>query len=327
MSKLDYSQEDVHTQFESALYGKRLREVRDNAGVTGAAVIRGYQAITRNRPEPDFRQSVANKSWLSKFERGTPGQFVTGAELKALIAAIEPTVEARDRLWEIIAGSDHGLRNDSTSTKYGLRMLRSISRWQVLDRGGALRRLQRIEGLKVEPGVVLPYVQGRSRHSTPGSSIREKLTLTDVSDFPKKVSFVVDEDSDANVFNWRLVIAGSLTEHDPPLSYSLSSSFNNAILMSNEAVARAYGQDIFKYDYVSGHAETPTESIELDISFPSGVSVEYYPGVFWGPKEWFFHDAELLRVRSGFKVSESRATFVIAKPIVGFRYFIYWSFR
>jgi hypothetical protein len=41
----------------------------------------------------------------------------------------------------------------------------------------------------------------------------------------------------------------------------------------------------FKYEYISLRMEMPTEKAELDISFPKGYPVDFFPGVFFGESE------------------------------------------
>lgn len=210
-------------------------------------------------------------------------------------------------------------------SKYGLRARRAISSWQITDQEGTLHRTQRVEGLKVDDGVSLAYVQGHTELWTPGSTVQEQPHLSETSEFPKTISFVLDQSEIAHL-RWRLVVAGSLTQHDPPLDYTIRGAYHRGVLMSNEAVARAYASDEFNNDYFAWDAEVPVETVELAVNFPISVFVKCFPGVFWGQSEWFFHDLELSRVRDGFSKSDHGGRFVIEKPTIGFRYFIYWTF-
>ena len=208
-----------------------------------------------------------------------------------------------------------------------LRARRVTSTWHILDNTGTARRINRMEGLEVERGVILPYIRARSLLWTPGSSLREKPTIVQDSDFPKKVTLEPAEESDPKMSNWRIMIAGSLTDADPPLSYTMSTTYDRAVLMSNDAVAAAYSKDEFKYDYRSWYAELAVEWLELRVEFPDDVSADFFPGVFWGPSEWYFDHVELSRVSRGFAAGRHLATLVVEKPRCGFRYFIYWCFK
>jgi hypothetical protein len=85
-------------------------------------------------------------------------------------------------------------------------------------------------------------------------------------------------------------------------------------------VEKTYRHENFKYEYVSLKTEMLTEKAELEISFPSGYPVELKPGVFFGDESR--DDATKLIEPGdyGSRKTESTATFVINKPLVGFNY-------
>jgi len=244
----------------------------------------------------------------------------------AVIAAVATarSTRFRNRLEIEQQRAGQTLQNRSFS-KYGLRASRAVSTWRVLDTTSTLVRTQRIDNLRADEGVSLSYIRGRSWHSAPGASLRTPPRLVHVSDFPKQIALENESDSIENCV-YRLLVTGSLDSGDPPLSYTVETVYDHAILLSNEAVARAYAGDDFKNDYVAWEAELPVDAIELSVEFPAGIKAKCYPGVFWGPSEWFFHNQELKRVRDGFLLCESGARFRIDKPVIGFRYFIYWTF-
>jgi hypothetical protein len=127
-------------------------------------------------------------------------------------------------------------------------------------------------------------------------------------------------------YQYYVEITGGLTSHDPPLSYTEEMSYSAAILMSNEAVAQAYSKDAFRHEYLAWETNIPTEELVLVVSFPAKIPVKCYPGVFWGRTEWWFHNQELTRIENTFLAEQNGARLVVSRPIIGFRYFIYWVF-
>lgn len=157
-------------------------------------------------------------------------------------------------------------------------------------------------------------------------SIRQPVTLNVTSQFPRRLSLVVDEPAKASRTHWQIVSDGPFTSDDPPLDYSICCSYNKAILMSNQAVAEAFAKDEFKYDYFSWDPSLPIDSVVLTMTFPPGIAVKFFPGVFFGQTEWMFNHRELDRIRSGFSSDSHHAVFSIHRPSPRFRYFIYWTY-
>ncbi|HVZ23401.1 MAG TPA: winged helix-turn-helix domain-containing protein [Vicinamibacterales bacterium] len=212
-------------------------------------------------------------------------------------------------------------------TPSGLKAKHAFSIWEILDDEGTVRRTQRIEGFRVGDGISLEVLEGKTGMWTPGGDKKIPPEFSLLTSFPKSVRYEAKDVLGDGRYRWQLIFGEPLNSQDPPLDYMITETYSRAILMTNEAAAAAYAGDPFKHEYCAWDANLPVESITITVSFPERLRLEFSPGVFWGASEWFFHTAELERVRHGFSATNHNAAFSIEPPSVGFRYFISWRFN
>jgi len=208
--------------------------------------------------------------------------------------------------------------------KYGLKADSAASNSEVLDTEGNSRTKRCWKGVKVKDGgMAWSHIHQRIWIGTPGGKIKSGPSLRSHSAFPKDLSLVILKKTDQEC-EFQLEITGGLTANDPPLDFEISTDLSKAVLMSREEVETAYHNDLFKRDYHSMDVEFPVDSLELSVIFPENFPIQLFAGVFAGRSE-VLHDPEYNRVKGGFTTNSRGATFKIDGPLVGFRYFIYWT--
>lgn|GEM_PF-6808599 len=206
--------------------------------------------------------------------------------------------------------------------RYGVSAERSSVSFTIDDLEGSATIRRKLEGIKVSGPIKIDQIPGRI---APGS---RNGRITRHPAFIRKVKFrkpviLTPRVQEENLSLFDVVIKGSLTQTDPKLNFEYESSVTKSFLMTREEVDKAYQKQDFKYEYISLRMEMPTDKAELDISFPKGYPVEFFPGVFFGESE-SMHDSELNRVTKGFSTNGSTARFTVINPLVGFNYIIYW---
>jgi transcriptional regulator with XRE-family HTH domain len=196
--------------------------------------------------------------------------------------------------------------------------------FEIVDlKGNAIAR-RVFRGIQPEPGIILNHIPGQIVMLTPGSRIVSGPKLADLSAQAKGLDLVVKRHGDA-IQSYRVLVANGLASDDPPLSFSIETRFERAVLMTTEEVRDAYASDEFQWDYFSYDVVVPTDLLTLEVSFPRETTVELFPNVFFAWSELVCHP-ELRRTRNGFDVTPNRARFVVRNPRIGFRYLIYWTF-
>ena len=94
--------------------------------------------------------------------------------------------------------------------------------------------------------------------------------------------------------------------------------------MNLQAVKDAYANDIFKWDYHSVKVAFPVNQLTIEVECAEDFGFETFPSVFYGDES--YHDVEFQRVRVGFtRNSNTKSTFNIEEPKLGFEYLIYWK--
>lgn len=206
--------------------------------------------------------------------------------------------------------------------RYGVSAERSSVSFTVNDLDGSATIRRKLEGIKVSGPIKIDQIPGRIAPGTRNGRITKHPAFIQKVKFRKPVILTprIQED---NLSLFDVVIRGSLTQSDPKLDFEYESSVTKSFLMTREEVDKAYQKQDFKYEYISLRMEMPTEKAELDISFPKGYPIEFFPGVFFGESE-SMHDSELNRVTKGFRTTNCSARFTVVKPVVGFNYIIYW---
>jgi hypothetical protein len=193
-----------------------------------------------------------------------------------------------------------------------------------IDKAGNTKAIKGWRGIQLRKGTVMAQIPGRLWIDTPGGKIDGDPRLTKHTELGKNVSLVIRKKTDTEC-DYSVEITGYLTGDDPPLDYEIVANYSKAVLMTKQAVAAAYASASFKFDYHSFDVEYPIESLSLEVTFEQGVSVQAFGGVFLGRSE--NQDAvEFQRVQKGFTPQSRGGRFVIRKPNIGYRYFIYWAF-
>ncbi|MBV9611197.1 MAG: hypothetical protein JO091_01940 [Acidobacteriaceae bacterium] len=206
---------------------------------------------------------------------------------------------------------------------YGRQAEEAYSRMEILNLDGDSRTTMRWTGIKLSQGVLLTHLSGRVWVSTPQATIRSGPRLVSSSEFPKEISLVLTKDTPAER-EYNIEIPALLTPNEPPLDFEIETEFCKSVFMYREAVDAAYSNDEFKRDYHAFDVEFPINKILLEVSFPENFPVTTFAGVFAARTENFY-DVEFQRVKGGFEKTTRGGRFAITSPLVGCRYFIYWT--
>jgi hypothetical protein len=212
--------------------------------------------------------------------------------------------------------------------RYGVSTMENVVRLEITDLSGSATFQRRMRGIQVtkKGGIKIDKISGLLASSTPGSRIIKYPTLTEKPKSPKTVS-IKHKQKKRNLDDFDIVIHGSLTQFDKPLSFAYESAVTKFCLMTREEVERAYRGKDFRYEYVSLRMEMPTRKAVIEVAFPDGYAAQVSdlnPAVFFGESE-AIHDSELYRVRRSFKRTKRGARFTVSKPLIGFTYLIAWS--
>lgn len=206
--------------------------------------------------------------------------------------------------------------------RYGISAERSSISFMIDDLDGPAIIRRKLEGIKVSGPIKIDQIPGRIAPGTRNGRITRHPAFIRKVKFRKPVILTPRiQENNLSVFD--VVIKGSLTQSDPKLDFEYESSVTKSFLMTREEVEKGYQKQDFKYEYIALRMEMPTQKAELDISFPKGYPLEFFPGVFFGESE-SMHDSELNRVTKGFSTTGCSARFTVIKPVVGFNYIIYW---
>lgn len=224
---------------------------------------------------------------------------------------------------EIATQSAKSLRSDEAESRFGWKAETVSSRMRIINEEGdsVVRRCWR--NITPSEGVEISHLGGTFWVGTPGGVISSPPELNMPNNFPKNVELNYVRENDQR-YRYNVEILGSLTEHDPPLDYDVVVEYEGNVLMDENEIKEAYKDDIFKYDYFVFDVHTPVDELVLEVNFPRTVETNLYPGVFFGDSE-IQNDQELQRIRGGFETNSTRARLTVDNPLLGFRYFIYWT--
>src|SRR6185436_15649581 len=95
-------------------------------------------------------------------------------------------------------------------------------------------------------GSSLSYIPGRVWASR-GAVVGPRLAHV-APHYPKAVSIVTSQPSPSEV-NYRVEILGQLSSADPALAFAIEAELSGNVLMTREAVAGAYSNDMCKWEY------------------------------------------------------------------------------
>lgn len=119
------------------------------------------------------------------------------------------------------------------------------------------------------------------------------------------------------------IIGGGLTDGEGELDYDYEVAFSRMFSMTKEELDALGGGTILKREYFCHEVTFPTDTIELEVEFPEGYPIETHFAVFAGATE-FINSAELQSKKSCFEQTPRGGYFKIEKPLLGFRYAIFW---
>lgn len=215
------------------------------------------------------------------------------------------------------------LRSNEAGSRFGWRAEKVSARMDVINEEGdsVVKRCWR--NIKPSEGIQMSHLGGTFWVGTPGGKVSSPPKMSMPSYFPKDVRLNYVKENDKK-YRYNVNITGDLTNNDPPLDYDVEADYTGNVLMSEREIKEAYKNDIFKYDYFVFDVNTPIDDISLEVTFPRSVEVDLYPGVFYGDSE-VQNDQELQRVSDGFETTPTGARLTVANPLLGFRYFIYWT--
>lgn len=248
---------------------------------------------------------------------------VAGAVVGALLGARRGRKAERLAIEKQSQASAKSLQ-EHLADRFGLTAASVTSHMVVTSSTGdaTVRRCWR--GIRAAEGHVVPYVSGKFFTATRGGRISTPPRLSNVDQYPKEVTLRLLQSTDSDC-RYRIDVAGFLTDADPPLDFDVAIDYLRTVLMTKEEVQQAYANDVFKHDYFCFDVEWPLRTLELEVTFPTELAVTVFPTVFFGWSE-FEHHAELQRAKDGFVRTPYGARLMVAEPLVGFRYALYWVF-
>lgn len=174
------------------------------------------------------------------------------------------------------------------------------------------------EGIKATSQTILHFPHSYAS-TIQGAEVGEpELTQKQTSSKPVQIAQVRKSTGQCNFL---IEIQDGLSPSDGELSYTFSYGTLRSFYMTQEEMKAAHAQ----YEFSTYLITAPTEFLELEIQLPPKYSVKCYLGCYVGDN-LFLNDSELQR-RNGEKCFESLprgARIKIIKPVIGFRYGIYW---
>lgn len=216
--------------------------------------------------------------------------------------------------------------HDLLKKRYGVSVALNSWRTEIKDLSGAAVIRRGMRGIKVvrEGAVKMDSFAGMVAPGAPGGKITKYPTLLDQRPKFHKDVKIRPKVKRPDYFLFDIVVKGSLTSYDGPLSFEHESEVSKLCLMTQEEVEAAYRGSDFPYEFAALRIELPSDKALIEVVFPEGFSPpEVNAGVFFGDSE-SLHESELHRVRRGFKKTRRGARFSITNPVVGFNYLIAW---
>ncbi len=207
---------------------------------------------------------------------------------------------------------------------FGWKARGATSRLEVVDSAGDSKVNRTWKSIQPNDGFRLTHIPGRYWLGTPGAKVLREPKLYGTENYPKEVSLVTTVSPAGKQGAYRVEIANSLTEDDPPLDFGIEIRYERGVLMNKAEVEKAYAGEVFKRDYHAFDLDFLVDRLTIEVVFPQGLRVRAYPAVFFGRSE-LANDRELQRVKAGFDSTSRGGRFVIDQPIIGLRYLIYWS--
>jgi hypothetical protein len=217
---------------------------------------------------------------------------------------------------------------ERSSEQYGYKA-RSVSIvLEVINLDGDVRVTKTYIGVKILTGMTLSHLPHKASVASPtgvlaGPTILRRKEADAGGPFTKGLSLQYKPEG-PQLAAEIVVIDGSLDSTDPPLTYELQYNARNAILMWREQVEEAYRGDSFQKEYHSFLPSFPTDRLDMEVRFPDGYACEFFAAVFLSSEE-FIHQQETARVRPGLSRVDHGARLSVEKPLIGFRYAIYWE--
>lgn len=228
--------------------------------------------------------------------------------------------EAQEKFEEESEAAARSLQEELV-TRFGWKADAAESSYTA-DSGGGVHVERTWRGVRATEGTTISHIPGAFWVGTPGGRIAEYPVLRKMKEFKKALELRVELEEKRCAY--RVEIPGSLTAQDPPLDFSIEVKHDKAVLLTRDAVARAYSRDHFPYDYHSLDVDIPVDELTIEVRLPGSLSAKAYPMVFLGRSE-LEHHGELHRVENGFEPTEDGGRFKVREPLVGFRYAIFWQ--
>lgn len=181
------------------------------------------------------------------------------------------------------------------------------------------------QGIKViRKDLAITHIPGGVWVQHPDGHIVKKPHLMSQSSLTKSVELSdINLREDRKKCTFKVEITGGLTSTDPPFDFEDRAITSKGVCVTKEEMEETYKSDEFKKEYHSFDVVFPLDLLVIEVEFPKGYSVQSYPIVFYSQSE-LVNDKELDRVKTGFQRLATGARFIVDKPLVNFRYAIYW---
>lgn len=208
---------------------------------------------------------------------------------------------------------------------FGFKTRRVVTVMKVHNFDGDCTITRQWQGVQAHEGSSISTMGGRFWLSGPKAEFGSMPELVDYNDndFVKHVSLTSKQESRWH-YNYIVEINPPMVVGDPVLNYEIAIHHKKAVLLDRDAIAHAYGTDLFPYDFYCFDVYLPIGELVIEVEFPLSCNCVPHAAVFFGHSE-VRHSKELERSLPGFDLTARGARFNIENPRIGFRYAIYWD--
>lgn len=223
---------------------------------------------------------------------------------------------SQEQLKDSLTGSK-SLSATLPEDQFGCR-IRRIRKFVEIGMDGSSEGTLQREGIKATSQTILHFPHSYAS-SIQGAEVGEpELIQKQASRKPVQVTGV---QKSTGKCHFLIEIRDGLSPSDGELSYTFSYNVSRSFYMTQEEMKAADVQ----YEFSTYLITAPTEFFELEVQLPPKYSVDCYLGCYAGDNE-FVNDFELQRRNEEecFESLPRGARIQIKKPIIGFRYGIYW---
>jgi len=249
----------------------------------------------------------------------------------SLITAIVQTINYRRskirlaQIEDVTVKSSISLKEEFTES-CGYKTKAINVKMRMVDLQGKAEIIASHRGLKViRKDLTIPHIPGCTWVQHPNGKIDQLPQLTSQPSLITKAVELRDINlkEDGKKCTFKVEVTGGLTSADPPFDFEDRTVLSKGLCVTKEEMEETYKSDEFKKEYYSYDVIFPMDLLVIEVEFPEGYRIQPYPIVFYLYSE-FVNNKELNRVKTGFQRLATGARFSVDKPLVGFRYAIYW---